>query len=111
MTSEVVYAIVDKDSGLFVTRGIHSRLDKLGGDTLLFDTKHDAYKFKNRSVAKGFGVIDTTILRNNLTWWLLEKLYKTDRWHIACSIKEYTDAYRQFCHLRVVPVNLECRTD
>lgn len=111
MTSEVVYAILDKDSGLFVTRGIHSGLDKLGSATLLFDTEHGAYKFKNRPVAKGFTVIETTILRNNLTWWLLEKLYKMDRWHINCGLNEYTDAYRQFCHLRVVPVNLECRTD
>ncbi len=107
MTSEVVYAIYDKDSGLFVTRGLHSGLDRLGGTTLLFDTKHGAYKFKNNPVAREFADRGTTILRNNLAWWLLEKLYKIDRWHINCSKDEYTDAYRQFCHLKVVPINLE----
>lgn len=108
MTSEIVYAILDESSGLFVTRHLASRLDKLGVDTALFNSKSDAMRVVEAKPHYEFSdVSKNTRLQNELAWWLLEKLYKTDRWHIDCSIKEFNDAVDNFKNLKVVPINLE----
>lgn len=106
ITSKVVYAIYDEDSDLFVTKG-QPRLEELGIHTLLFETKSEAMRrieskpsFEFRDCSK------TTRLQNDLAWWLLEQLYKTDRWHIACSIEEFNDAVSQFNHLKAVEVEM-----
>lgn len=99
MTSEVVYAIRDLDSDLFITRELyHFGLDYLGVNTRFFKTKKEADTFKKERDCK-----------NELAWWLLEKVYNKDRWHIDCGLKEYQDARNSFPRLAVVPVNLECR--
>ena len=108
MTSEIVYAILDTESGLFVTKHLASRLDELGIDTLLFDKQSDAMRFIEAKPCFEFSdVSKNTKLQNNLAWWLLEKLRKNDRWHINCSLKEFQDAVDQFNNLKVVPINLE----
>lgn len=112
MTSKVVYAILDKDSELFVTNHQHSKLDKLGINTKFFETKYDAMRFLTYKPCFEFSdIAKNTVLQDNLAWWLLERLYKTDRWHINCGIKEFDDAIDNFKHLIIVSVNLECRTD
>lgn len=112
MISKVVYAILDKDSGLFVTKHQHSQLSELGIDTKFFETKSDAMRFIEYKPCFEFSdIAKNTVLQDNLAWWLLERLYKTDRWHINCGIKEFDDAIDNFKHLKAVPVNLECRTD
>ena len=108
MASEIVYAILDDDSGLFVTKHVASRLDELGVDTALFNSKSDAMRaIEAKPYFEFSDVSKNTRLQNELAWWLLEKLYKTDRWHIDCSIKEFNDAVDNFKHLKVVPINLE----
>lgn len=108
MASEIVYAILDDDSGLFVTKHVASRLDKLGVDTALFNSKSDAMRAIEAKPYYEFSdVSENTRLQNELAWWLLEKLYKTDRWHIDCNIKEFNDAVDNFKNLKVVPINLE----
>lgn len=112
MVSEIVYAILDKDSELFVTNHQHSQLDKLGINTKFFETKSDAMRFIEYKPRFEFSdIAKHTVLQDNLAWWLLERLYKTDRWHINCGIKELNDAIDNFKHLKAVPINLECRTD
>lgn len=108
MASEIVYAILDNDSGLFVTKHQKSQLGELGSDTKFFKTKYDAMRFLTHNPCFEFrDIAKNTELQNNLAWWLLEKLYKTDRWHINCSPKEFTDAIDNFKHLLIVPINLE----
>lgn len=109
MTSEVVYAILDEDSGLFLAghRLYTSFLKELSAETRFFNTRAEAMKF----VEDRFRDDSNTLLQNQLAWWLLEKIYGKDKWHIECSLKEYQDALDNFKHLKVVPVNLECRTD
>ena len=111
MTSNLVYAIVDLESGWFVTRGINSGLEELGVNTLFFKSKHDAYKFKKQKIHSEYGINKPTVLENNLAWWLLEKVYKTDRWHINCDLQEYNDALANVSRLKVVPINLEYNTN
>jgi hypothetical protein len=108
MTSEIVYAILDNDSGLFVTKHQNSQLGELGIDTKFFETKSEAMRAIEAKPYFEFNdVSKNTRLQNDLAWWLLEKLYKTDRWHIDCSIKEFNDAVDNFKNLKVVPINLE----
>lgn len=108
MPSEIVYAIYDKDSGLFVTRHLASRLDELGSDTALFKSKTDAMRaIEAKPYFEFSDVSKNTRLQNELAWWLLEKLYNTDRWHIDCGIEEFNDAVNNFKNLKVVPINLE----
>lgn len=108
MTSKVVYAILDESSGLFVTKHLNSRLDKLGIDTMFFASRSDAMRFIEAKPCFEFGdVSKNTKLQNNLAWWLLEKLRKNDRWHINCSLKEFQDAVDQFKNIKAIPVNLE----
>lgn len=105
MTSEVVYAIIDKESGLYVTRGLFPNLEILGENTRLFRSKVDAMQY----VEARHPHDKITILQNNLAWRLLEGIHGVDRWHINCTLDEYMDAARQFKNLKVLPVNLECR--
>lgn len=105
-TNKVVYAIYDEDSDLFVTKG-RPRLEELGIHTLLFETKSEAMRFIEDPICKEFrDCSKATRLQNNLAWWVLEKFYSLDRWHINCHIEEYNDAVSQFNHLKAVEVEM-----
>lgn len=98
----ILYAIVDKESGLLVTR--QNRLDELGAETKLFKNRTDAMRYIENPINKDLGPI--TILQNDLAWDLLEKLHNKDRWHIDCSMAEYKDAISQFKNLKVVRLDI-----
>lgn len=108
MPSEIVYAIYDKNSNLFVTNHRNNQLDKLGTNTMFFESQSEAMRFIEYKPCFEFSDLGkNTVLQDNLAWWLLEKVYNTDRWHIDCGIKEFDDAASQFKNLKVVPINLE----
>lgn len=99
-----LYAIKDKESGLYVSRRNPKRLVEFGPDIELYSTRASAM----RRVEERLGHdIDTTVLQNELAWDLLEKVYEKDRWHINCSLSELEDALAQFKNLRVASICLD----
>lgn len=98
-----LYAIIDKESGLFVTR--QNRLEEFSPNTKLFKTRTLAMRYIEQPVNKDLG--KGTILVNELAWDLLEKLYGMDRWHIDCTLDELKDAMAQFRHLSVVRIDFK----
>ena len=99
----ILYAIVDPESGLFVTR--QNRLKEFGTDTKLFKTRTEAMRFIEAPIDKEFKST-WTLLQNDLAWDLLEKLYNKDRWHIDCSFQEVKDARNQFLKLKPMRIDL-----
>ena len=109
MTSTVVYAIYDKESGLYVTRGLTPKLDELGICTRFFNTKSDAMRFIEAPMAIEISNNQPTQLQNNLAWWLLEKMYEKERWFIDCDLRQYKDALTHFNNLKVVSITIRDR--
>ena len=109
MENKLVFAIKDFDSDLFLTRNkiYTSCLKELSAETRFFNTRAEAMKFIEDRFRDG----GNTLLQNQLAWWLLEKIYGKDRWHIECSLKEYQDACDQFKNLKVVPIILGYKDD
>ena len=97
------YAIYDPDSDLYLTADLQPKLDKLGKNTQLFISRSEA---ERRIQIRRHG-LDTTILQNDLAFWLLEKVYKKDIWSINVSFDEFMDACSQFKNLRVEELCLE----
>lgn len=111
MISKTLYAIIDLESKWFVTRDMHSKLDELGSNTKFFESKSEAMRFIEKPIEIDLGVNQPTMLQNNLAWWLLEKVYKKDRWFINCSKQELNDALNNVSRLKVVSVKMEYNPD
>lgn len=99
-----IYAIKDLDSGLYVSRRTPHRLVKFGTDMAMFSKRSQAMRLIEDKLGHD---IDVTSLQNDLAWDLLEKVYKTDRWHIACYNQELQDALDQFKNIKVIELCLE----
>lgn len=99
-----IYAIKDLESGLYVSRRTPHRLVEFGTDMAMFSKRSQAMRLIEDKL--GYD-IDTTSLQNDLAWDLLEKVYKTSRWHINCSSQELQDALDQFKNIKVIELCLE----
>lgn len=111
MAVKLVYAIIDLESKWFVTKDTLPKLDELGINTRLFNSKSDAMRFIEQPINFDLGIHQPTMLQNNLAWWLLEKIYNKDRWFINCSNKEFNDALNNVSRLKVVNITMECYSD
>ena len=98
-----LYAIYDPDSDLYLTRGLQPKLEELGITTKFFKTRSEAM----RHIESRRHNLDTTVLQNELAFWLLEQIHKTDRWHINVSLAEFMDACSQFRRLEVKAICLK----
>ena len=92
-----LYTIYDPDSQTYLTRGINPGLDELNSNTRFFNTRSEA---KRHLENRRYG-LDTTVLQNELAFWLLEQVYETDRWHINVGYDEFMDACEKFNNLKV----------
>lgn len=101
----IFYAIYDPDSDLYLTTDFQPKLDELGVNTKLFTSQSEAMR---RIGIRRHG-LDTTVLQNDLAFWLLENIHEKDRWHINVSFDEFMDACNQFKNLRVEEICLERR--
>lgn len=99
-----IYAIKDLESGLYVSRRTPHRLVEFGTDMAMFSKRSQAMRLIEDKLGHD---IDTTSLQNDLAWDLLEKVYKTDRWNIACTNQELQDALDQFKNIKVIELCLE----
>ena len=111
MTVKLLYAIIDLESKWFVTKDMHSKLDELGSNTKFFERKSEAMRFIEQPVEIDLGINQPTRLQNDLAWWLLEKIYGKDRWHVNCSKQEFEDAVNNISRLKVVPIKMEYSSD
>lgn len=98
-----LYTIYDPDSDLYLTRGLNPRLEKLGINTRFFKDRSEAM----RHIENRRHELRTTVLQNELAFWLLENLHKKDRWHLNVSYSELMDACYQFNHLEARAICLK----
>ena len=102
-----LYAIKDLESDLYVTGKTPYRLVEFGPSIKLYKSQAEAMRVIEEPLIFEFKDKNITRLQNDLAWDLLEKLNKTDRWHINCSKEEYQDAVNQFRKLKVVKLCLD----
>lgn len=79
------YIIKNIKSGLFFTRSHH--FEELGYNTKMYKSYRDAYK-------------DLEMAKSNQVWDLLEQIYNTDRFRIACDMGTY-DNVAEHVELRI----------
>lgn len=96
MASEVVYAIYHPDSGLFYDG---NGLSKLNAKTKFYNSERNAKLADMVSVAV------------KITWDYLEKTEHISKLYIDIDKEHYNKTLQSFRYLKIVPVNLECRTD
>lgn len=96
MVSEIVYAIYHPDSGLFYDG---NGLSKLNAKTKFYNSERNAKLADMVSVAV------------KITWDYLEKTEHISKLHIDIDKEYYNKTLQSFRYLKIVPVNLECRTD
>lgn len=105
MEKVTLYAIVDEQSGWFVTR--QDRLAELGADTLFFTRRSEAMRKIEQPVHPNIqDIVKTTRLQNELAWDLLEKVHEKPRWFIDVEKPEYDDAVSQFKKLKVRRIDI-----
>lgn len=96
MASEIVYAIYHPDSGLFYDG---NGLSKLNAKTKFYNSERNAKLADMVSVAV------------KITWDYLEKTEHISKLYIDIDKEYYNKTLQSFRYLKIVPVNLECRTD
>lgn len=95
-----LYAIKELNTDQFFTK--YNSLEPLGGSTLLFGNAEQPRRMIKYEDTEGF--IREPVAKE-LTWYLLEKKYKLDRWQINPSTKEYYEI-KDSLDLKVVKVCL-----
>lgn len=96
MASEIVYAIYHPDSGLFYDG---NGLSKLNAKTKFYNSERNAK------------LVDMTFVAVKITWDYLEKTEHISKLYIDIDKEHYNKTLQSFRYLKIVPVNLECRTD
>jgi hypothetical protein len=96
MASKVVYAIYHPDSGLFYDG---NGLSKLNAKTKFYNSEHNAK------------LADMVFVAVKITWDYLEKTEHISKLYIDIDKEHYNKTLQSFRCLKIVPVNLEYRTD